>query len=131
MGFEADLAEYTGAKHAVAVVNGTEALHMALLLAGVEFGDEVLIPALSFVATANAVSYCGAVPHFVDSNERTLGIDSDALRDWLKATTDQHSGACINRNTGRRIHALVPVHVYGHPCELEGLLKPWANDAGQ
>ena len=74
--FEADLAAYTGAKYAVAVVNGTAALHVALLLAGVQPGDEVLIPALTFVATANAVSYCGAVPHFVDSEERTLGLDA-------------------------------------------------------
>ena len=121
--FEKELAEYTKAKHVVAVVNGTEALHIALLLAGVKSGDEVLVPSMSFVATANAVSYCGAVPHFVDSNEQTLGIDPNALCDWLKTITNQHSGVCVNRKTGKRIKALVPVHVYGNPCELEGLLK--------
>ena len=73
--FEAELAAFTGAKHAIAVVNGTAALHVALQLAGVGRGDEVLVPALTFVATANAVAYCGATPHFVDSEERTLGVD--------------------------------------------------------
>ena len=74
--FEVDLASYTGAKHSVAVVNGTAALHIALKLAVVATGDEVLVPALTFVATANAVTYCGAIPHFVDSEERTLGVDA-------------------------------------------------------
>ena len=81
--FERDLAEFTGSAHAVAVVNGTAALHVALLLAGVERGDEVLVPALTFAATANAVSYCGAIPHFIDSDDRTLGVDPAALDRWL------------------------------------------------
>ena len=81
--FEEMLAEYTGAKRAVAVVNGTAALHMALILAGVQPGDEVLIPTLSFVATANAVTYCGAIPHFVDSEKNTLGMDPAKLSDYL------------------------------------------------
>ena len=120
--FEKDLAQYTGAKHAVVTVNGTAALHVALLMAGVGPDDEVLIPTLSFVATANAVRYCGAVPHFVDSDERTLGIDPVALRVWLQASTDMNSGFIINRQSGRRIRALVPVHTFGHPCDLDGLL---------
>ncbi len=78
--FEAQLAAYTGVKHAIAVVNGTAALHIALRLAGVQAGDEVLLPAMTFVATSNAVSYCGAMPHFVDSEERTLGFDPRAAR---------------------------------------------------
>jgi dTDP-4-amino-4,6-dideoxygalactose transaminase len=82
--FERELAAYTGAKHALAVVNGTAALQVALLLAGVEPGDEVLVPALTFVATANAVHHCHATPHFVDSSEQTLGLDPDALRVWLE-----------------------------------------------
>ena len=82
--FEADLAAYTGAKHAVAVMNGTAALHVALQLAGVRQDDEVLVPALTFVATACAVTYCGARPHFVDSEERTLGLDPKALREYLQ-----------------------------------------------
>ncbi len=106
--FEADLAAYTGAQHAVAVVNGTAALHVALLLAGVEPGDEVLVPTLTFVATANAVRYCGATPHFVDSSEATLGMDPAALRAWLAATTELRSGTCVNRRTGRPIRALLP-----------------------
>ncbi len=120
--FEADLAAFTGARHAVAVVNGTAALHVALLLAGVVPGDEVLVPTLTFVATANAVRYCGATPHFVDSDEGTLGMDPEALRIWLDAVTERRSGVCINRRTGRPIRALLPMHTFGHPCELDGLL---------
>ena len=120
--FEKDLAQYAGAKHAVVTVNGTAALHVALLMAGVGPDDEVLIPTLSFVATANAVRYCGAIPHFVDSDERTLGMDPVALRVWLQASTDMNSGFIINRQSGRRIRALVPVHTFGHPCDLDGLL---------
>ena len=81
--FEADLASYTGAKYAISVVNGTAALQIALRLSGVQAGDEVLIPALTFVATANAVTYCNAIPHFVDSEEQTLGIDTLKLREYL------------------------------------------------
>jgi len=121
--FEKELSDYTGSKYAVAVVNGTAALHMALLLAGVESGDEVLIPALTFVATANAVTYCGAKPHFVDSEEATLGINSDSLREYLQVATEQRSGNCMNRSTGKRVRALIPVHVFGHPCDIEGLME--------
>lgn len=121
--FEADLVAYTGAKHAVAVVNGTAALHIALLLAGVRPSDEVLIPALTFVATANAVRYCGAVPHLVDSETTTLGIDPQALREHLLATTFFQGECLVNRETGRVVRALVPMHVFGHPADLEGLLR--------
>ena len=120
--FEADLAAYTGAKHAVAVVNGTAALHVALRLAGVLPGDEVLIPALTFVATAAAVTYCGAMPHFVDSEERTLGVDPRALRDHLRKAAEIRNTQCVNRNTGRVIRALVPMHTFGHPVDIEGVL---------
>jgi len=125
--FEDDLAAFTGAKHAVAVVNGTAALHIALLLAGVKAGDEVLVPALTFIATANAISYCEATPHFVDSENTTLGIATAKLRDYLKAHTRQYGGLCINIATGRVIRAIVPVHVFGHPVDIEGLLSV-AND---
>ena len=121
--FENKLADYTGAKYAVAVVNGTAALHMALLLAGVDSGDEVLVPALSFVATANAVCYCGAKPHFVDSEQQTLGMDPEALRNYLQDSTEQHNKICVNRKTGNRVRAMVPVHIFGHPCDLDGLLE--------
>lgn len=120
--FEADLAAFTGARHAVAVVNGTAALHIALKLAGVEPGDEVLTPALTFVATANAVAFCGATPHFVDSSEETLGIDATKLRAHLSQATEQRSGFCVNRATGRVIRAVVPMHTFGHPVDLDGLM---------
>jgi len=120
--FEAELAAYTGAKYAVAVVNGTAALHVAMRLAGVVSGDEVLIPSLTFVATANAVTYCGAIPHFVDSEERTLGLDPHALRDYLRSAAEIRSGLCVNRATGRVIRSLVPMHAYGHPIDIEGAL---------
>lgn len=121
--FEADLARFTGAKHVVAVVNGTAALHAALLLAGVCPEDEVLVPALTFVATANAVRYCGAIPHFVDSDERTLGLAVAPLREHLLRVTTQHEGCCINTLTGRPIRAIVPMHTFGHPSDLDGLAQ--------
>lgn len=120
--FELELAEFTGAKHAVAVVNGTAALHIALKLAGVAAGDEVLIPALTFVATANAVAYCGAIPHFVDSEATTLGIDAAKLRDYLVSHTEQRANQCVNRTSGRIIRAMVPMHAFGHPVNLDELL---------
>ena len=120
--FESDLAAYTDAKYVVAVVNGTSALHVALRLAGVKSGDEVLIPALAFIAVANAVSYCGATPHFVDSEERTLGLDPQALREYLNGSAEISSGQCVNRNTGCIIRALVPVHTFGHPVDMEGMV---------
>jgi aminotransferase in exopolysaccharide biosynthesis len=121
--FEGELAEFTGAKRAIAVVNGTAALHVALCLAGVQAGDEVLVPALTFIATANAVTYCNATPHFVDSEERSLGIDAHALRDYLSATTEMRGGHCINRSTGRVIRAMVPMHTFGHPVDIDLLLS--------
>ena len=120
--FEDDLAKFTGAKRAVAVVNGTAALHVSLLLAGVEAGDEVLLPALTFIATANAVAYCQATPHFVDSEDRSLGIDPVALREYLSNITEMRDGQCINRGTGRVIRAMVPMHTFGHPVDIEALL---------
>lgn len=121
--FENDLAAFTGAKRAIAVVNGTAALHVSLLLAGVKAGDEVLLPALTFIATANAVAYCQATPHFVDSEERSLGMDAHALRDYLQATTELRNGHCINLRTGRVIRAVVPMHTFGHPVDIDALLS--------
>lgn len=120
--FEDDLANFTGAKRAVAVVNGTAALHVALRLAGVEPGDEVLLPALTFIATANAVAYCQATPHFVDSEERSLGMDAVALREYLLTITEIRNGQCVNRKTGRIIRAMVPMHTFGHPVDINALL---------
>ena len=121
--FEHDLKAYTGAKHAVVVVNGTAALHISLLLAGVKVDDEVLVPALTFVATANAISYCGATPHFVGSEDTTLGIDTAMLRDYLRTQTEQYSGRCVNNSTGQVIRAMVPMHTFGHPVDIDGLLS--------
>lgn len=121
--FEDELATYTGAKYAISVVNGTAALQIALKLAGVKAGDEVLIPALTFVATANAVTYCNATPHFVDSEELTIGIDTAKLREYLTNNTSQMSGQCVNKNTGKVIRVLVPMHAFGHPSDLENLLS--------
>jgi len=119
---EDELCAFTGAQHAVAVVNGTAALHIALLLAGVRPGDEVLVPALTFVATANAVAYCQAIPHFVDSEERTLGIDPIALRSYLSAKTVIKDGVCLNLASGRVIRVLLPMHTFGHPADMDALL---------
>ena len=127
--FEDELALYTGSRHVVAVVNGTEALHVSLLLAGIAPGDEVLIPALTFVGTANAVSYCGATPHFIDNEASTLGVNAEAVRDWLAYTSEMRLGTCINRHTGNPIRAIVPVHVFGHPSDLDGLISV-AHDFG-
>ena len=121
--FENDVADYTGAGYAIAVSNGTVALHLALKLAGVSLGDEVIAPAMTFVATANAISYCNAVPHFVDCEEKTLGICPDTLRDYLKATTEIKNSQCLNKATGRVIRAIVPMHTFGHPCQLDKLLS--------
>jgi aminotransferase in exopolysaccharide biosynthesis len=120
--FEHELASYTGAKHAVAVANGTAALHIALELAGVSEGDEVLVPALTFIATANAVSYCGAIPHFVDSAHDTLGMAVGRLRDYLQHISEQSNGHCVNKSTGKVIRAMVPMHTFGHMADLDGLL---------
>ncbi len=121
--FEEEIARYTGARHAVLTVNGTAALHIALLMAGVRPDDEVIVPALTFVATANAVRYCAAVPHFADSDERTLGLDPGKLAAHLARITAMRGGACINRETGRRIAAVVPMHTFGHPVDMDPLIE--------
>jgi len=119
--FENHLAEFTGVPRAVAVVNGTAGLHIALKLACVEAGDEVLVPALSFVAAANAVAYAGAIPHFVDSGMETLGVDAEKLGGWLNEISVNRNGECYNKLTGRRIKALIALHVFGHPADLDAL----------
>ena len=121
--FEADLATFTGAKRAVAVSNGTSALHIALKLCGVEPQDEVLLPSLTFVATANAVSYCFATPHFVDVESRSLGIDAEAIRNYLNEIAEVKDGNCVNRKTGNTIRCLIGMHAFGHPFDLEKVLK--------
>lgn len=120
--FENMLADFTGVKKAVAVVNGTVALQIALKLAGVKPGDEVLVPALTFVATANAVVHCGAIPHFADSEEKTLGLDPKKLKDYLQHVGRMDAEGCVNKKTGRRIKAVVPMHTFGHPVDLDFLM---------
>jgi len=119
--FEEELAATTGAACAVAVSNGTVALRLALHLVGVGSGDEVLLPPLSFVATANAVAHLGAVPHFVDVEPATLAIDPAALAEQLEKLAVRRDGQLLNRQTGRRIAAVLPVHVFGHPADCMAL----------
>lgn len=121
--FEEMLKEYTGVDQAVAVVNGTAALHICLKLIGVESDDEVLIPSLTFIATANAVMYCNAVPHFVDCSLDTLGINPIKLESYLHEIAEIRGRECYNKQTGRRIKALVPMHTFGHPVDLDRLLE--------
>ncbi len=117
--FEEAIASFTGSRHAIAVVNGTQALFVALQLAGVEPGSEVLTQPLTFVATANAISYCGAIPHFLDIDADTLGLSPAALEDFLARETDLRSGKRINRATGRTLSACLPMHSCGHPCRID------------
>ena len=117
--FEKMLSDITGVEHAIAVNTGTAALHAALLATGVGAGDEVLMPALTFVATANAVAHAGALPHFVEVEERTLGVDPDRLRAYLSETLDASGGIAVNTRTGRPVKALVCVHVFGHPARVD------------
>ena len=120
--FEQALQDYTGVNHAIAVVNGTAALHVCLELCGVQQNDEVLVPALTFVATANAISYCGAIPHFVDIDLHTLGVEPQHLEAYLDEHTILKNGQCINKQTQRRIRTLVAVHTFGHPVDLDPLM---------
>jgi len=119
--FEQQLCTITGACHAVAVNNGTVALRLALHLVGVGPGDEVLLPPLSFVATANAVAHLGAVPHFVDVEPIGLGLCPTALASRLEAVAERQGGQLVNRESGRRIAAVLPVHVFGNPAEVDQL----------
>jgi len=121
--FERKLEEITGAARAVATVNGTAALHISLVVAGIQPDDEVLTPALTFVATANAIKYCNAHPHFVDSSEVTLGVCPIKLKAHLQKIARVKNGVCINTVTGRVIRAFVPMHVFGHPVDLDPLLE--------
>lgn len=121
--FEKATAEYTGSKYAIAIANGTLALHAALILADVKRDDEVICPALTFVATANAISYCGAVPLFCDSEVETMGLDVEILEEYLQTNSFiNEQGQCINRLTNRRIKACVPMHTFGHPVKVDLLL---------
>lgn len=150
--FEEMVCEFTGAKYAVATVNGTAALHIALLLAGVETGDLVITQPLTFVATCNAITYCGANPVFIDIDRKTVGLSADSLENWLLNNVDivekrlegldidaagrtnrntKHSKQrsdkpskpfCVEKSTKRKIAACVPMHTFGHPCEIDRIV---------
>ena len=122
--FEESIVEYTGAKYAVACVNGTSAMHIALKLAGVESGTEVITQSLTFVATCNAIRYCNAIPTFVDVDQNTLGLSHKSLQDFLEAYTEiRDDGNCWNKTTNRRITACLPMHTFGFPAESDQLSK--------
>ena len=119
--FEQDVAARVDAGFAVAAVSGTAALHIALLVAGVREEDEVVIPNLTFVATANAVRYCGAHPVLVDLEPDHWQIDTGLVRRFLESDCESVDGELRNRRTGRRVGALMPVHLLGHPCNMDAL----------
>ena len=121
--FEEAFRTYTGARHAVACVNGTAALQVALRVAGVGPGNEVLLPTVTFIATINAVRYLGAIPIFMDS-DRYFNLDADKVRAFLDERTVSRDGGTFNRVSGRRIAAVVPVHVFGNAARLDALLEP-------
>jgi len=121
--FEEMICEITGARYAVATVNGTCALHVALKLAGVQSGDEVITQPLNFVATANAISYCGATPIFLDVDRETLGLAPGELKNFLISNAQTKNGNCYNRVTGNRIAACVPMHTFGRPCQIDTIAE--------
>jgi perosamine synthetase len=117
--FEEKISNYTGVKYAIATSNGTSALHISLLLANVEQNDEVITQPLTFVATCNAISYCGAQPVFVDVDRDTMGLSPVALKEFLENNTTVKNQQCINNKTGKVIKACVPMHTFGHPCRID------------
>jgi len=121
--FEEKIKKITKSKFAIAVVNGTAALHISLKISGVKNNDEVLVPALTFVGTANAIVYCGGIPHFVDSEINTMGIDTQKLEKYLNEIVIFKKNLAINRFTKRVIRAIVPVHIFGHPCKIDEIMK--------
>ena len=127
--FEQMIAEYTGAKYAIAAVNGTAALHIALILSGVGQDDEVITQPLTFIATANAISYTGAKPVFIDVDKDTMGLSPQGLKIWLEQSTVQqinkstNQQETINKTTGKHISACIPMHTFGHPCRIDEIKK--------
>jgi perosamine synthetase len=121
--FEDMVAGYAGCKYAVATTNGTSALHVSLVACGIKSGDEVIVPTLTFIATANVVRYCNAEPVFMDCDKDTLCIDTDKLREFLKNSTYRENNITYNSETKRPIRAMVPVHLFGHPSDVDSLLE--------
>jgi perosamine synthetase len=120
--FEDMIKGYTGTSKAVVCVNGTNALHMAMILSGVEKNDEVLTQALTFVATCNAISYIGAHPVFLDVDIDTMGLSPDAVESWLNDNVEINNGISYNKKSGRRVKACIPMHTFGHPVHLDKLV---------
>jgi len=121
--FEKEIAEYTGAKKAVVCVNGTNALHLAMILSGVKKGDEILTQPLTFIATCNAISYIGAHPVFIDVDLDTMGLSPFTLKKWLDKNAHIIGNECFNKFSGRRIKACIPMHTFGHPVHLDELIE--------
>ena len=121
--FEDMVANYVGAEHGVATINGTAALHVALLVAGVEPNDEVLMPTLTFIAPANAIRYVGAWPVFMDSEPNYWQMDPDKLERFVERECQWQDGSLVNISTGRRVKAILPVHILGHPCDMRPILQ--------
>lgn len=117
--FEKKIAEYTGANHAVATVNGTSAIHISLILAGVSHDDEVITQPLNFIASCNAISYCNAKPIFIDVDMDTMGLSPSALKSFLEKNTTIKNKNCINNKTGKIIRACIPMHTFGHACKID------------
>ena len=120
--FEQKIAEYTAAKQAVVCVNGTNALHIALKISGVEKGDEVITQPLTFIATTNAIVYAGAVPVFVDVDKDTMGLSPKSLEQFLQANAELRANECFHKQTNRRIKACMPMHTFGHACRIEEII---------
>tara|TARA_B110000037_G_scaffold196757_1_gene234273 strand:- start:157 stop:1317 length:1161 start_codon:yes stop_codon:yes gene_type:complete len=117
--FEKKIANYTGSKYAIATCNGTSALHVALILANVDSNSEVITQSLTFVATCNAINYCGANPIFIDVDKDTMGLSPSSLKNFLEKNTKIKNRKCINNKTGKVIKACMPMHTYGHPCKID------------
>ena len=121
--FEEKIAKYTGAKYAIATTNGTSALHVSLILGGVEKNNEVITQPLNFVASCNAISYCNAKPIFIDVDKDTMGLSPSKLKSFLEKNTSIKNKECINKKTKKVIKACVPMHSYGHPCRIDEIKK--------
>ena len=121
--FEEMVAKFVGSRYAIATSNGTSALHIALKLVGVDSSSEVLTQPLTFIATCNAISYCGAKPVFIDVDRDTLGLSPKSLKEFLKKETIIENGKCINKTTKKVIKACVPMHTFGHPCKIDEIVE--------
>ena len=121
--FEDQIKKYTKTKYVISIINGTEALHLSLVACGIKNNDEVLVPAITFAGTANAILYSGAIPHFVDSELETLGIDPIKLERYLEKVAIKKGKFYFNKKTSRRIRAIIPVHIFGNICQIDNILK--------